>query len=647
MTFRYRLVLLFFSLGILLAVGRNLTGSFQFVLGDIWFTSGIFLVILISLIDQPHFSKDANVFLNSITAGTTLLLFSPNSRTSFWYSMLCLIVYLILSSYALMWLRKSKLKEENKIVRLITSLNREIGKPTVLFSIFFVWGIIEKFGYNSSEANALLLFWSIFILLNIPGIAQILSLLFEKKETDATNLSPLISITNPLAAFIHLDKNVVTQIGTEAVLFDRYKTKIAYGILVDDRIIAGNRIGKVKIQKMLQKESIFCNSDYFPITTKLDSNNVSQSIISVVDIGTSIGKVQFFVNPSINIEEGELVWVQVKNYEKAYYQVVYEEIVEEKIEEKNEIQYVKVIAGQLGFWDNSRSRFEQMKIVASAGEVINRVITKDEEIRIPEGHKKIGIIPNSKFPIHVNIDDIITHNTAILGVTGSGKSYLSFSLIESFVEQKVKVLILDPSRQHFSYLSRYSPTQLRDPNKIEEEVKKWMEDSESFIGIHQFATTHLSMPHVTSCYVQEVFKWIVQTVRLSPGKNERAHVCIVFEEAHSLIPEWNQVSEKNDTDYVNKTARVILQGRKFGVGSLIITQRTANITKTILNQCNSIIALQSFDQTGLDFLKNYMGDEYSNSISTLPLRHAILVGKASSSSRPVIFKIDDLDYEEK
>ena len=107
------------------------------------------------------------------------------------------------------------------------------------------------------------------------------------------------------------------------------------------------------------------------------------------------------------------------------------------------------------------------------------------------------------------------------------------------------------------------------------------------------------------------------------------------------------MSERNDTDYVNRTARVILQGRKFGVGSLIITQRTANVTKTILNQCNSIIALQSFDQTGLDFLKNYMGDEYSNSISTLPLRHAILVGKASSSSRPVIFKIDELDYEGK
>ncbi|MDX6499128.1 MAG: hypothetical protein QOG23_2388 [Blastocatellia bacterium] len=78
------------------------------------------------------------------------------------------------------------------------------------------------------------------------------------------------------------------------------------------------------------------------------------------------------------------------------------------------------------------------------------------------------------------------------------------------------------------------------------------------------------------------------------------------------------------------------------MGTLLITQRTANVTKTILNQCNTIFALQSFDQTGLDFLKNYMGEEYAHAICTLPRRHAVLVGKASSSTRPLLFTIDDM-----
>ena len=130
--------------------------------------------------------------------------------------------------------------------------------------------------------------------------------------------------------------------------------------------------------------------------------------------------------------------------------------------------------------------------------------------------------------------------------------------------------------------------------------------------------------------------------KLERGKNLPARLCIVFEEAHSLIPEWNQVAQPSDTNQVNRTARTILQGRKYGMGALIITQRTANVTKTILNQCNTIFALQSFDQTGLDFLRNYMGEEYSHAISTLPTRHAILVGKASSSTRPLLFSVTDL-----
>ena len=63
---------------------------------------------------------------------------------------------------------------------------------------------------------------------------------------------------------------------------------------------------------------------------------------------------------------------------------------------------------------------------------------------------------------------------------------------------------------------------------------------------------------------------------------------------------------------VNGTAKVILQGRKYGLGSFVITQRTANISKSILNQCNTIFALRIFDDTG----KHYEAKEtrYSHKI---------------------------------
>ena len=163
----------------------------------------------------------------------------------------------------------------------------------------------------------------------------------------------------------------------------------------------------------------------------------------------------------------------------------------------------------------------------------------------------------------------------------------------------------------------------------------------SNLAIHQFANAAGGFLAVTANFAQACLDWLQANIHLQAGVDVPARLCIVLEEAHSLIPEWNQVAQQADVQQVNRAARVILQGRKFGLGTLIISQRTANVTKTILNQCNTVFALRSFDQTGLDFLRNYMGEEYAQAISTLPDRTAILVGKASSSARPIILKVSD------
>jgi hypothetical protein len=84
-----------------------------------------------------------------------------------------------------------------------------------------------------------------------------------------------------------------------------------------------------------------------------------------------------------------------------------------------------------------------------------------------------------------------------------------------------------------------------------------------------------------------------------------------------------------------------MQGRKFGLGCLVVTQRTANVTKTILNQCNTVFALRTFDETGKDFLANYIGRDYAASLSSLTERHAVFFGKASSCENPILIRLND------
>lgn len=127
----------------------------------------------------------------------------------------------------------------------------------------------------------------------------------------------------------------------------------------------------------------------------------------------------------------------------------------------------------------------------------------------------------------------------------------------------------------------------------------------------------------------------------SKGETQDARYLIVFEEAHSLVPEWNSASNEGDSSATNGTAKVILQGRKYGLGSFVIAQRTANISKSILNQCNTIFALRVFDDTGKQFLENYIGSDYSNLLPTLEERHCVAIGKAVKLKQPIILQLNN------
>lgn len=634
---RRRLIFLGLALILLIIVGRTVTASFEFLLKQFWFTAGLFLLILLSLIDQPFFSKDSNIFVNGVTAWVSLLLVSQQQRDVLWWFFFLWVTYLIVSSYVLMWRRSKELFQENNLVQLLSRLNRQIGRPEAIFSAFFLWGCIKQFGAGTREFNALFLYWVIFTIINLPAISQALDSFFEKSKLTIEHSGKLGTFLSPRIAQIIISPSIAENITGKRVSFKRDDVVLAEGVVIDDRTMSKGRIGRVALTLISKNWTTIAEQDCGDITISVEITKGSESIpISVVDVGTEIGKIEFFVHPDATMQEGEVLWVETKDKQKTFYQIVSAEVRQHSAMEGNSLHVVRVTAGQLGYWDQARCHFYPITWVPPAGNLIYKTSPVEEHYdNLPEGHIIVGKVPNSNFPIHLNINETITHNTAIIGVTGSGKSYLGFHLVESMVGKGIKILVLDISSQYQLFLGYLKPTILKNPN----EVCAWF-DSNSKIAIYQFDNSTLTYPTQTSQFVEAAFQQVSRK-NLKVGKDEPASLCIIFEEAHSLIPEWNQVSVEGDKAQVNKTARIILQGRKYGLGSLIITQRTANVTKTILNQCNTIFALQSFDQTGLDFLKNYMGEEYSHAISTLQNYRAILVGKASSSTRPIIFCIED------
>ena len=103
---------------------------------------------------------------------------------------------------------------------------------------------------------------------------------------------------------------------------------------------------------------------------------------------------------------------------------------------------------------------------------------------------------------------------------------------------------------------------------------------------------------LTELYLSTIMAWA--------REHRRARqVMIVLEEAHTIVPETFSSGFDSDTQWVvSRIGQIALQGRKYGVGLLVVTQRTALVSKTILSQCNTFFTHSLIDQTSLNFLES-------------------------------------------
>ena len=199
--------------------------------------------------------------------------------------------------------------------------------------------------------------------------------------------------------------------------------------------------------------------------------------------------------------------------------------------------------------------------------------------------------------------------------------------IKEFLCQRKEILIINPNEYNIS--KQIGDKKAVPLEKDGDKVTKWGEEAQM---------RDLTVAEITRIISEECLDLCQEM-----GITDNSRLLLVYEEAHSLIPEWNSAANEGDKNASNGTAKVILQGRKYGLGSFVITQRTANISKSILNQCNTIFAMRVFDDTGKQFLENYIGSDYANTLPTLEERHAIVTGKAMKLKQPIIISLNDME----
>ena len=312
--------------------------------------------------------------------------------------------------------------------------------------------------------------------------------------------------------------------------------------------------------------------------------------------------------------------------------------------------------------------------------------------------------------VKLDIDTLIRHHIAILGVTGTGKSYTCGVIIEELLEKGVPVIIIDPHGEYSSLMKPnddpeqivllrkmglrprgykiaiYSPLSLNfttafnrpltvkltdippealaelcNMTEIQEDLlflamRKLPEDCtlEQFERLISITAENYGFKDVTLVAIKRRLAVLNQLnilgngfdakelvvpgratiIDLSSDIPERARraligiillklfnarkrkeippFLILVEEAHRFAPQNENTFSKI------MLRRIAREGRKFGIGLCIASQRIVGLDKDILSQCGTKFLLRIDSMTDLNFLKPLLEHSSFDEIERLP-----------------------------
>jgi len=124
---------------------------------------------------------------------------------------------------------------------------------------------------------------------------------------------------------------------------------------------------------------------------------------------------------------------------------------------------------------------------------------------------------------------------------------------------------------------------------------------------------------------------IVFSVQQWTAKDKQHPICLLCDEAHLYIPERTNQDTASELG-LKSFERIAKEGRKYGVSLMVISQRPAEVNRTVLSQCNNFISLRLSNAEDQAVIKRLLPDNLNGLTEVLPILdigEALIVGDAS------------------
>ena len=201
-------------------------------------------------------------------------------------------------------------------------------------------------------------------------------------------------------------------------------------------------------------------------------------------------------------------------------------------------------------------------------------------------------IPKSGITVTVYIDKLLAEidnvsDSVRAATKGAVKRGLRFVR-----DQMEKMTAANENLRH--RLSDYPFEPMPDPMMSPEKIVRPGRASIIYLGGYD----HITQSTVVSIVLQNLFDSRASMSRAIPP------FLTVVEEAHNFIPSRGE--GQAETPSVEIIRKVITEGRKFGVGLLLISQRPSRLDETTLSQCNSFLVLRLVNPRDQAFVEKVM-----------------------------------------
>ena len=154
---------------------------------------------------------------------------------------------------------------------------------------------------------------------------------------------------------------------------------------------------------------------------------------------------------------------------------------------------------------------------------------------------------------------------------------------------------------------------IKGDKNIAELIKSWIENDKQISVLNLSGIPYNILDVVIGVLSNLLFDTVYYTLKIDDKKYEGRPLLICYEEAHRYLNSGTQNSFSQKA-----VERIMKEGRKFGLGAMIISQRPVEIPNTIISQISTFISLRLTNSEDQSRIISFAPNNFSIFLKSLP-----------------------------